>query len=129
MKRLVAILLCLALLPMPMPASKVRADDSDIFGASIQPNVLFLIDNSASMALGDPHVAYDPSTTYPARHMCEDLKADCLTGTVYKGMGIHPSGDIPGTFIPMTLPASCRPKLGRPDHNRLLGWEDQGISG
>ncbi|MBP1778524.1 MAG: hypothetical protein H6Q86_4535, partial [candidate division NC10 bacterium] len=32
MKRLVAVLLCVALLPINMPASKARADDSDIFG-------------------------------------------------------------------------------------------------
>jgi len=103
MKRLVAVLLCVALLPIHMHVSKVGADDSDIFGASIQPNVLFLIDNSASMAWGIPTFAYNEPTNptypipplYPPSHMCVDLKAECLSGTVYKGMGIHPSGGYP----------------------------------
>src|SRR5262249_36178929 len=42
-----------ALLVLPSPAA-VFADDSDIFGANIQPNVLIMIDGSGSMADAAP---------------------------------------------------------------------------
>ena len=38
---------------LPSPAA-VFADDSDIFGANIQPNVLIMIDDSGSMADAAP---------------------------------------------------------------------------
>lgn len=41
------------------------ADDSDIFGKDIQPNVMLLFDTSSSMNQDIPSIAYDPSTTYP----------------------------------------------------------------
>ena len=47
----------------------VRADDSDIFGANIEPNIMIFIDSSGSM---DDYIdqaataPYDPATTYPA---------------------------------------------------------------
>jgi hypothetical protein len=47
------------------------------------------------MAWGIPTFAFDRNATYPARHMCVDLQDDCLTGTVYKNMGIHPGGGYP----------------------------------
>ncbi len=50
-------LLCLNL-------SSVRADDSDIFGANIEPNVLLLFDSSGSMDSNIDSTIYDPSTTY-----------------------------------------------------------------
>ena len=44
--------------------SSVRADDSDIFGANIEPNVMILFDNSASMNTAILSSSYNPSTTY-----------------------------------------------------------------
>ena len=41
------------------------ADDSDIFGKDIEPNVMLLFDTSSSMNNDIPSLAYDPSTTYP----------------------------------------------------------------
>ena len=41
-----------------------RADDSDIFGSNIEPNVLILFDNSGSMDEKVPASGYNPSTTY-----------------------------------------------------------------
>ena len=92
MKRLVAIVLCLALPPIVMSVSKAWADDSDIFGATVQPNVMLLLDTSGSMAWGIPSFAYNPNATYPLRQMCRDLESNCQTNYVYKGMGIHPNG-------------------------------------
>jgi type IV pilus assembly protein PilY1 len=43
---------------------QARADDSDIFGANIQPNVMFLIDSSQSMTDEVPSSPYNPSTLY-----------------------------------------------------------------
>jgi type IV pilus assembly protein PilY1 len=42
------------------------ADDSDIFGTNIQPNVLILFDSSGSMSDDIFSSPYDPSTTYSA---------------------------------------------------------------
>jgi len=42
----------------------VRADDSDIFGANVEPNVMILIDSSGSMGDYIPSVSYDPATSY-----------------------------------------------------------------
>lgn len=77
MKRLCALLLCLTLLPLSVPP--VRADDSDIFGANIEPNIMIFIDSSGSMDDEIPAQPYDPAVTYTCVH------TPCKTGTaVYK---------------------------------------------
>ena len=51
--------------------SPARADDSDIFGSNIEPNVMLLIDSSGSMnnePTSSNSGAYDPSTTYPGSY-------------------------------------------------------------
>jgi type IV pilus assembly protein PilY1 len=53
------------------------ADDSDIFGANIQPNVLIMIDNSGSMADSAPSNSFDvpppngSAPYYPALNNCD----------------------------------------------------------
>jgi type IV pilus assembly protein PilY1 len=64
MRKLLALLLCLALLPFPLPVSRVHADDSDIFGANIEPNIMLFIDSSGSMDDEIPAEPYNPATTY-----------------------------------------------------------------
>ncbi len=49
---------------------RMHADDSDIFGRNIQPNVLILIDSSGSMADEVPSTVYDAATTYPVQNRC-----------------------------------------------------------
>ena len=51
LKRAVALALAVSLsfLPVLLNVGSARADDSDIFGANIQPNVLILLDTSGSM--------------------------------------------------------------------------------
>jgi len=66
MKRLLALLLCLTLLPLNVPL--VRADDSDIFGANIEPNIMIFIDSSGSMDDSIPADPYDPAVTYTCTH-------------------------------------------------------------
>ena len=66
MKKLLALLLCLTLLPLNVPL--VRADDSDIFGANIEPNILIFIDSSGSMDDTIPADPYDPAVTYTCLH-------------------------------------------------------------
>ena len=64
-KKLLACCLVVMLAGPPLPV--VRADDNDIFGANIQPNILLFVDSSGSMAdYIDQAVTgpYDPSTTY-----------------------------------------------------------------
>ena len=66
-----------------------HADDTELFvatstGAGIKPNVLFIIDNSGSMATTvHTQQAYDPATTYTG---------SCGTGRVYWRTG---TGDAP----------------------------------
>ena len=62
MKRLLGLLSCLALLFCPVAG--VRADDSDVFGSNIQPNILIFIDSSGSMDDNLPADPYDPAVTY-----------------------------------------------------------------
>lgn len=66
MKKAIALGLAvsLAFLNVPMNVRLARADDSDIFGANIAPNVLFLIDTSNSMTDEVPASSYDPKTNY-----------------------------------------------------------------
>ncbi len=66
MKKAIALGLAvsLAFLNVPVNVRVARADDSDIFGANIQPNVLIAIDTSASMQDEVPAYVYDPKTLY-----------------------------------------------------------------
>jgi len=59
-KTTIAVILSLLCLNL----SSARADDSDIFGANIEPNVMILFDNSASMNSSIDSSAYNAATTY-----------------------------------------------------------------
>ncbi len=68
--------------------SPAGADDSDIFGANIQPNVMILFDSSGSM--GDTIVShpYDPNTTYAVVNKCgPNRDQPCDTPVVYQRTG------------------------------------------
>jgi len=74
----------IAALVMPHTA---LADDSDIFGANIQPNVLILLDNSGSMDDYIDSIPYDDNTNYPVIAKCGSTKnQNCDTGVVYKAV-------------------------------------------
>ena len=84
MKRLIALVLVGTFLSLQIHPA-VFADDSDIFGANIQPNVLILLDNSGSMddeILSEPYV---PATTYNVINRCGSQKSSsCQSVVVYK---------------------------------------------
>ena len=84
MKRLIALVLIGTFLSLQIHPA-VFADDSDIFGANIQPNVLILLDNSGSMAdqiLSEPYVV---ATTYSVINRCGSHKnSACSSAVVYK---------------------------------------------
>jgi type IV pilus assembly protein PilY1 len=63
MRKATALILSICLISLPLPPA--RADDSDIFGANIQPNVMLLLDSSGSMDDTIPATPYDPATAYP----------------------------------------------------------------
>ena len=69
MKRLTALVLIAALVLAQFPPSAF-ADDSDIFGANIQPNVMILLDNSLSMTDNVNSQAYVPATNYTVVNTC-----------------------------------------------------------
>ena len=71
MKKLLAVLLSIAFLGISVPTS--RADDSDIFGAEIQPNVMILLDSSASMDDTINTNPYDPEGTYSGSYAAEKV--------------------------------------------------------
>ena len=84
LKKLTAVVLIAAFMaPLAPPAA--RADDSDIFGANIQPNVLILLDSSGSMddsIVSSPYVA---ATTYTVVNKCGSFKnSPCTATVVYK---------------------------------------------
>ena len=93
MKRLTALVLVAAQLVIALPQRAV-ADDSDIFGANIQPNVMFVIDNSGSMADEAPSNAFDPQHAYDVLRTCDGVRSqswprtwsysDCIGTKVYR---------------------------------------------
>jgi type IV pilus assembly protein PilY1 len=87
MRKATALILSICLISLPLPPA--RADDSDIFGANIQPNVMILIDSSQSMSDSVPTQAYDPSTIYPVLNKCgSPSTSPCVSIVVYrKGSG------------------------------------------
>src|SRR5712691_12294146 len=86
MKRLTALVLIAALLLQLHP--EVFADDSDIFGHNVQPNVLIVLDNSTSMNDPKPSLEYDPAVTYPPTTKCWNSSTrrsiSCASLVVYK---------------------------------------------
>jgi type IV pilus assembly protein PilY1 len=68
--------------------TQVRADDSDIFGQNVQPNVLILLDSSGSMEEEVPSSSYNPATTYTVQNECYvswwNFDQPCATAKVYK---------------------------------------------
>ena len=96
MKRLTALILVAGQLVFTLP-QRALADDSDIFGANIQPNVLFIIDNSGSMADQAPSNAYDPGSTYDVMTQCDPVTSSskprtttyssCTSTKVYNSNG------------------------------------------
>ncbi len=90
MKRLTALVLIAAFLLQLYPPV-VFADDSDIFGHNVQPNVLILLDTSGSMgnpAEAVPSVQYDPAVPYPPTSKCWDAvkkkSTSCTSAVVYQ---------------------------------------------
>ncbi len=105
MKSLTRLLGCgsiAALMVLPQPAA-VFADDSDIFGANIQPNVVIMIDNSFSMNDNAPSNTFDvppPSGTkpyYPVLNNCDPSgKKTNITYQPCESVKVYKSG---GTSI------------------------------
>jgi len=92
MNRLMALILVAAQLVFMLPP-RAFADDSDIFGANIQPNVLIIIDNSGSMADDVPSNAYDNTNSYPVLLQCDPVTtkkpktttySNCTSASVYQ---------------------------------------------
>ena len=84
LKRLTALVVIAAFLTLQVhPAA--FADDSDIFGANIQPNVLILLDDSGSMDDEITSSPYAPATSYTVVNVCGSSKnSPCVTPVVYK---------------------------------------------
>ena len=86
-KKLSAFLVTAAAIAALMMPSPARADDSDIFGANIQPNILILLDNSGSMNDVIDSIPYDSGTTYTVLNVCGSLKnQSCDSPVVYKAV-------------------------------------------
>jgi type IV pilus assembly protein PilY1 len=95
MKRLTALVLIAGLLLLQLHPA-VFADDSDIFGANIEPNVMIIIDDSGSMSDSVPSNAYEVATAYTViTDMCDKVTtgrrpnrvttySDCTSTKVFK---------------------------------------------
>ena len=74
-----------------MPAA--AADDIDLVGAPIAPNVVVIVDISGSMADSAPARLYVPTKRYPVQRRCESaakrgktsVAQPCASGAVFKG--------------------------------------------
>src|SRR5439155_12535232 len=82
MKRLTALSLIAAMTLQAAPAA--FADDSDIFGANIQPNILILFDSSGSMYDEITSAAYASATVYPGVDKCQTKTNPCVSTVVYQ---------------------------------------------
>jgi type IV pilus assembly protein PilY1 len=70
------------------------ADDSDIFGANIQPNVMILIDSSQSMSDTVTSIAYDNNLSpgYPVVNRCGiNRDQPCTTPVVFRQTSSNPN--------------------------------------
>jgi type IV pilus assembly protein PilY1 len=97
-----ALAVSLSVLNFPVNLQPARADDSDIFGANIQPNVLILIDTSQSMQDEIPSSPYNPSTLYttggytysPSQGAVYKYNTTSRTYSLYKNnIGLVPNSD------------------------------------
>ena len=87
-KRLTAVSLIAAMMLQAAPAA--FADDSDIFGANIKPNVLIMLDNSLSMSDNVNSQSYAPATTYAAVSTCgSSFNTACASAKVYRSPSWH----------------------------------------
>jgi type IV pilus assembly protein PilY1 len=85
MKRGVALLLIVIVSLAALNVSPVLADDSDIFGANIQPNVMILIDSSGSMSDPVTSIPYVSSTNYAVVNLCgPNNNLACTSTVVYR---------------------------------------------
>ena len=83
MKKLTALVVMAAFLTLQVPPAAF-ADDSDIFGANIQPNILILLDTSGSMDDAIPSQVYVAATTYQTVDLCgRQRNQTCVSTTVY----------------------------------------------
>jgi type IV pilus assembly protein PilY1 len=108
MKGLLALLLCLTLLPLNVPL--VRADDSDIFGAGIEPNILIFIDSSGSMDDTIPAEVYNPAVTYVCSNPpCKTSAAVYKDNGGKKGYGDYAAtiAAVPDANVPPSSSASA----------------------
>jgi type IV pilus assembly protein PilY1 len=83
---LISLVVLLALTP-------ARADDMDIFGANIQPNVMILIDSSQSMTDQVASIPYDNNLSpgYPVVNRCtSNLTSPCTTTVVWRRTSTNP---------------------------------------
>src|SRR5262245_11278892 len=94
LKRLTALVVIATLLSLQVHPA-VLADDSDIFGSNIQPNVVIMIDNSGSMSDSAPSNTFDvpppngSAAYYPVLNNCDPtgkpkVFQPCASVKVYK---------------------------------------------
>src|SRR5262245_16641873 len=86
---LISLVVLLALTP-------ARADDMDIFGANVQPNVMILIDSSQSMNDQVASIPYDNNLSpgYPVINSCVEngtANRPCTTVKVYRRTSTNPA--------------------------------------
>src|SRR5215470_7633909 len=93
-KRLIALVVTATFLSLQVHPA-VLADDSDIFGSNIQPNVVIMIDNSGSMGDSAPSNSFDvpppngSGSYYPVLNNCDPsgkpkVYQACASVNVYK---------------------------------------------
>jgi type IV pilus assembly protein PilY1 len=100
--------------------SPAHADDTDIFGANVQPNVMILIDSSQSMSDSITSIPYDAATHNAVVNKCGSLKnqpcdatwdgSNVPDGVVYKS-GSNSTYTLYKTLISQVSSSSARAAL------------------
>src|SRR5262249_44751404 len=107
------------------PPLSARADDSDIFGANIQPNVVIMLDDSGSMADAAPSNSFDvpppngSASYYPVLNNCDPsgkpkVFSPCASVKVYK------SGSSSSTYTSYANDVSSVSGSGSPAARKAL---------
>jgi type IV pilus assembly protein PilY1 len=128
MKRSIALVLIATFLSLQVHPA-VFADDSDIFGANIQPNVLILFDSSGSMDDEITSEAYAYGTSYTVVDKCGRRRDQpCTSGAVYQRTGTN-RYELYANDVASVGSSSARNALANPPGSAPVGFWSGRIGG
>src|SRR5438093_13715827 len=113
-----------------LPTSAALADDSDIFGSNIQPNVVIMIDNSGSMADSAPSNSFavpppnGSAAYYPVLNNCDPAGKKNPTFQPCASVKVYKSGS--SSSINSTYADDVASVTGTNSSAARPGWKSAG---